>query len=90
MDSPLNDACGQNCPFDFLFSFSRKLYVDKQELPKKQGLQCKKLNFPHFLKDKQKNKKVREIQLSQILIATMAISYIFCALIKIPITIRCC
>ena len=37
-------------------------------------------NFPYFLTDKQKTKKVREIQIPQILIVSIAISYIFCAL----------
>jgi len=37
-------------------------------------------NFPYFLTDKQKTKKVREIQITQILIVSITISYIFCAL----------
>ena len=37
-------------------------------------------NFPYFLTDKQKTKKVREIQITQILTVSSTISYIFCAL----------
>ena len=47
----------------------------------KSGLYCIYLsicNFPYFLTDKQKTKKVREIQITQTLI--VSISYIFCAL----------
>ena len=34
-------------------------------------------NFPYFVNDKQKTKKVREIQISQILIFSITISYNF-------------
>ena len=37
-------------------------------------------NFPYFLTDKQKTKKVREIQITQIFIVSITISNIFCAL----------
>ena len=38
-------------------------------------------NFPYFLTDKQKTKKLREIQITQILFDSITISYIFCALV---------
>ena len=37
-------------------------------------------NFPYFLTNKQKTKKGREIQITQILVVSIIISYIFCAL----------
>ena len=41
-------------------------------------------NFPYFLTDKQKPKKVREIQITQ-MIVIITISYIFCALVIVDI-----
>ena len=40
-------------------------------------------NFPYFLTEKQTTKKVREIQINQILIVSITICYIFCALSEV-------
>ena len=44
------------------------------------------LNFLHFLTGKQTTKKVREIQIIEVLTVTITISYIVCALDPFKIT----